>query len=177
MHSARYRTLSAFRPEEGEVYLLGPTTPARARLAAELRRRFDIAFHTLVHPTAHVSPLATARAGTFVGANSVIAAGAALDEHVFINRGATVGHYTRIGAFSRIQPGSNLGGLSQIGRGVTVGIGATLIERLVVGDNAVIGAGSTVLDDVAENVVVVGTPARFVTYVVEPVFRPGADTI
>ena len=67
--------------------------------------------------------------------------------------------------------------MSQIGRGVTVGIGATLIERLVVGDNAVIGAGSTVLDDVADNFVVVGTPARSIKYVVEPVFRPGADPI
>jgi sugar O-acyltransferase (sialic acid O-acetyltransferase NeuD family) len=169
---------AAFRPAAGEVYVLGPTTPTRALLAAELRRRFDLAFHTLVHPTAYVSPLATIGAGTFVGANSVIAPGAMIDEHVFINRGATIGHDTHIGAFSRIQPGSNLGGLSRIGRGVTVGIGATLLERLVVGDNAVIGAGSVVLHDVAENVVVVGTPARFVKNVAEPVFRPGvADPI
>jgi sugar O-acyltransferase (sialic acid O-acetyltransferase NeuD family) len=163
--------LSDFRPEAGEVYFLGPTTPTRAVLAAELRRRFDLPFCTLVHPTAYVSPLATIGSGTFVGARSVIAAGATLDEHVFINRGATIGHDTSIGAFSRIQPGANVGGLSRIGRGVTVGIGATLIERLVVGDNTVIGAGSTVLDDLPENVVVVGTPARVKKSVAAPVFR------
>lgn len=164
---------SEFQPVPGEVYLLGPTTPMRAVLAAELRRSFDLPFCTLVHPTAYVSPLAKIGPGSFVGANSVIAAGALIEEHVFINRGATIGHDTRIGAFSRIQPGSNLGGLSKLGRGVTVGIGATLVERLVIGDNAVIGAGSTVLDDVPENVLVVGTPARFLRSVANPVFRFG----
>lgn len=164
--------LSAFCPAKHELYVLGPTTPTRSALAAELRERFHLEFHTLVHPTAYVSPLATLGAGTFVGARSVIAAGAALGEHVFVNRGVTIGHDTRVGAFSRIQPGSAVGGLSKIGRGVTIGIGATLIERLVVGDNAVIGAGSTVLKDVPDNVVVAGTPAEVKKSVANPVFQP-----
>lgn len=162
--------LMQFSPSSGEVYLLGPTTPARAALADEIRRRFALSFHTLVHPTAYVSPLAALGPGTFVGANSVVAAGATLDEHVFVNRGATIGHDTRIGAFSRIQPGSALGGLSTLGRGVTIGIGATLVERLSIGDNAVIGAGSTVLKDVPPNVVVFGNPATIRKPVPHPVF-------
>jgi len=171
-------TLDAFRPVAGELYLLGPTTPARAALAAELRRRFDLAFHTLVHPTAHVSPFATIGAGSFVGACCVIAPGAVLGEHVFVNRGALIGHDTAIGAYSRIQSGCNLGGMSRIGRGVTLGIGSTLIEQLVIGDNVVVGAGSTVLDDVPENVLVVGTPARVKRPVENPIFRSGqADTV
>lgn len=162
--------LAEFQPGNDELYLLGPTTPARSALAAELNERFQLAFHTLVHPTAYVSPLATLGSGTFVGARSAIAAGAALGEHVFVNRGVTIGHDTRIGEFSRIQPGSAVGGLSKIGRGVTIGIGATLIERLVVGDNAVIGAGSTVLKDVPANVVVVGTPGEVKKAVANPIF-------
>ena len=165
--------LAEFRPAAGEVYLLGPTTPTRAALAAEVQRRFGLAFHTLVHPTAYVSPLAALGAGTFVGARSVVAAGASLGEHVFVNRGATVGHDTHVGAFSRIQPGSAVGGLSKLGRGVTIGIGATLVERLSIGDNAVIGAGSTVVKDVPENVVVFGSPATIRKPVANPVFGSG----
>jgi sugar O-acyltransferase (sialic acid O-acetyltransferase NeuD family) len=152
--------LDEFTPEAGEVYLLGPTTPSRSGLAAELKKRFGLRFHTLVHPTAYVSPLAELNEGVFVGANSVIGPGARLGEHVFVNRGATIGHDTHIGAFSRIQPGSNLGGLSRIGHGVTVAIGATLIERLVVGDNSFIGAGAVVTADVDASVLVVGIPAK-----------------
>ncbi|HJV02272.1 MAG TPA: acetyltransferase [Burkholderiaceae bacterium] len=151
----------AFQPEPGELYLLGPTTPTRAALAAELTARHGLRFHTLVHPTAYVSPLATLGPGVFVGANSVIGPGAVLAEHVFVNRGVTIGHDTRIGPFSRIQPGSNLGGLSHIGQGVTVGIGATLLERLVVGDHAFIGAGAVATADVPPATLVVGIPAKF----------------
>ena len=169
--------LSDFEPENGEVYLLGPTTPTRTALAALLRERFGLKFHTLIHPTAYVSPLATLGAGTFVGARSAIAPGAVLGEHVFVNRAVSIGHDTRIGDFSRVQPGCAAGGLSRIGRGVTIGIGATLIERLVIGDNAVIGAGSTVLNDVPPNVVVVGTPAEFKKPVANPVFQPIATGV
>jgi acetyltransferase-like isoleucine patch superfamily enzyme len=73
----------------------------------------------------------------------------------------TIGHDTQIGAFSRIQPGANLGGLSKIGRAVTVGIGASLIERLVVGDEAFIGAGAVLTQDVESKVLVAGIPAKF----------------
>lgn len=153
--------LDDFAPAPGELYLLGPTTPTRAVLADKLKQRFSLQFHTLVHPSAYVSPLARLAEGVFVGANSVIGPGARLAEHVFVNRGVTIGHDTHIGAFSRIQPGSNLGGLSRIGHGVTVAIGATLIERLVVGDHAFIGAGAVATADIPANVLVVGIPAKF----------------
>jgi sugar O-acyltransferase (sialic acid O-acetyltransferase NeuD family) len=155
------QTFEQFQPEPGECYLLGPTTPSRAVLAQALEQRFQLPFATLIHPTAYVSPLAQLGQGVFVGANSVIGPGAVLAEHVFVNRGVTIGHDTRIGAFSRIQPGSNLGGLSRIGRGVTVAIGATVIERLVIGDHAFIGAGAVVTGDVEPQVLVVGIPAKF----------------
>jgi sugar O-acyltransferase (sialic acid O-acetyltransferase NeuD family) len=148
-----------FRPGPGEIYLLGPTTPTREALAREVQARWGLKFCTLVHPTAYVSPLATLGDGVFVGANSVIGPGARIADHVFVNRGVTIGHDTWIDAFSRVQPGSHLGGLSRIGRGVTIAIGATLVERLRVGDGAVIGAGSVVLGDVPANVMVAGTPA------------------
>jgi len=153
--------LDDFRPGSGELYLLGPTTPARAGLAAELERRYHLRYHALVHPTAYVSPLAQLGQGVFVGANSVIGPGAILGDHVFVNRGVTIGHDTQIGAFSRIQPGANLGGLSRIGNGVTIAIGATVLERLVIGDGAFVGAGAVATKDVADKVLVFGSPAKF----------------
>ena len=153
--------LDDFRPAAGELYLLGPTTPTRVNLATEIERRFGLRYHTLVHPTAYVSPLAQLGQGVFIGANSVIGPGARLEEHVFVNRGVTIGHDTHIGSFSRIQPGANLGGLSRIGSGVTIAIGATLLERLVIGKGAFVGAGAVATEDVPDDVLVLGIPAKF----------------
>lgn len=154
------QALDDFRPEQGECYLLGPTTPERAELAQELDRRHGLDFCTMVHPTAYVSPLAQLGQGVFVGARSVIAPGVCLGAHVCVNRGVTIGHDTRIGAFSRIQPGANIGGLSMIGGGVTIGLGATLVERLVLGDGVTVGAGAVLLRDLPSGVVATGVPAR-----------------
>lgn len=152
-----------FIPEAHELYLLGPTTPSRTQLVEALAQRFQPAlpYHTLIHPSAYVSPLAQLGPGVFVGANSVIGPGVVLGAHVFVNRGVTIGHDTQIGAFSRIQPGANLGGLTQIGDGVTIAMGATVLERLQIGDHALIAAGAVVTKDVAENTLVAGVPATF----------------
>jgi len=104
-----------FTPEPGDVYILGPTTPRRAHLAAAVTQRWALAFTTLVHRTAYVSPGVILGQGVFVGACSVIAPGTTLDEHVFINRGVTIGHDNRIGAFTRIQPGSAHGACPPLG--------------------------------------------------------------
>lgn len=154
--------LADFIPAEDELYLLGPTTPTRNALEQEiLQRHAGLEFYTLIHPRAFVSPLARLSPGVFVGANSVIGPGAVLGRHVFVNRGVTIGHDTHIGAFSRVQPGSNVGGLSRIGHSVTVAIGATLIERLRIGEHAFIGAGAVVISDVDAGALMVGNPARF----------------
>ncbi|HEY8023054.1 MAG TPA: hypothetical protein VIF60_00710 [Burkholderiaceae bacterium] len=148
--------LDDFKPGADEIYILGPTTPTRSALALLLRERFGLRFATLVHPSAYVSPLASLGEGVFVGANSVVGPGVKLAQHVFINRGVTIGHDTQIESFSRVLPGCNLGGLSRIGHGVTIAIGATVTERLVIGDGAFIGAAAVVNADVAADTTVLG---------------------
>lgn len=153
--------LNDFTPMPDDAFLLGPTTPRRESLAALVAARWPNHFATLVHSTAYVSRLATLSPGVFVGANSVIAPGTTLDQHVFVNRGVTIGHDNTIGKFSRIQPGSAIGGLSRFGKAVTVGIGARTVERLHIGDGAVIAGGSVVFRDVKAHTLVAGNPARF----------------
>jgi acetyltransferase-like isoleucine patch superfamily enzyme len=53
-----------------------------------------------------------------------------------------------------------------IGRNVWVGAGATILQGVTVGDDAVVAAGAVVTHDVPPAVLVAGTPARFVKPVV-----------
>jgi len=46
-------------------------------------------------------------------------------------------------------------------RGASIGSGATILSSVVIGENAMIGAGSVVTSHVPDNAIVAGNPARF----------------
>ena len=54
-----------------------------------------------------------------------------------------------------------------IEEGVSIGSSATILCGIVIGKNAIIGAGSVVTRDVEPNTVVAGNPARFIRYISE----------
>jgi acetyltransferase-like isoleucine patch superfamily enzyme len=49
---------------------------------------------------------------------------------------------------------------TRVRRRASVGTGSTILCGITIGENAVVGAGSVVTHDVADNTVVVGNPAR-----------------
>jgi acetyltransferase-like isoleucine patch superfamily enzyme len=51
---------------------------------------------------------------------------------------------------------------TMVKRGATIGTGSTILCGVVIGENAMVGAGSVVVRDVPPNAVVVGHPARVI---------------
>lgn len=47
-------------------------------------------------------------------------------------------------------------------KGASIGSGATILARVTIGENAIVGAGSVVTRDVQPNTIVAGNPARLV---------------
>jgi acetyltransferase-like isoleucine patch superfamily enzyme len=47
-----------------------------------------------------------------------------------------------------------------IKKGASIGSGATILSKVVIGENAIVGAGSVVTKDVPANSIVVGNPAK-----------------
>lgn len=52
-----------------------------------------------------------------------------------------------------------------IKKGASIGANATILPSIVIGENAMIGAGSVVTKDVPNNAVVVGNPAKIIRYI------------
>lgn len=114
----------------------------------------------LIHPTATVSRHARVGSGSVVLANSVINAFAMVGEAAIINTACTIDHDCRLGDAVHVSPGANLAGQVEVGDCAWVGIGAAVRELVKIGSRTMVGAGSTVVSDIAEGMVVVGTPAR-----------------
>ena len=50
-------------------------------------------------------------------------------------------------------------------QGCSIGANATLLPEVTVGINAMVGAGAVVINDVPDNAVVVGNPAKIIRYI------------
>lgn len=52
--------------------------------------------------------------------------------------------------------------------GASIGSGATILSKVVIGENAIVGAGSVVTRDVPPNAIVAGNPAKVLRYITNP---------
>ncbi|PYT40025.1 MAG: N-acetyltransferase [Acidobacteria bacterium] len=52
-------------------------------------------------------------------------------------------------------------------KGASIGSGATILSRVTIGENAIVGAGSVVTKDVPANAIVAGNPAKFLRFIAQ----------
>jgi sugar O-acyltransferase (sialic acid O-acetyltransferase NeuD family) len=119
-------------------------------------------FTSLLHPSASVSRRARIGDGCILKAGVVVGSNADIGEYTLINRGALIGHDVLIKKCCTIGPGANIAGDVEVGEGALVAQGAIIRERVKIGNHAVVGAGALVLEDVGDNDMVTGVPARVV---------------
>jgi sugar O-acyltransferase (sialic acid O-acetyltransferase NeuD family) len=113
-----------------------------------------------IHPTAIISASAQIGSGATIMAGVVINAGAHIGDNVIINTGAIVDHDCIIGNHTHIATGACLSGGVIVGNATHIGAGAVIRQEISIGRNSVVGAGAVVVNNVPDDVVVIGIPAR-----------------
>src|SRR5262249_17391061 len=89
----------------------------------EAVQSLGIPFGTLVHRTSAISRRCCLGEGTSIDAGAVVAAFSALESHVRVGRGATIGHHIQIRQYSTIHPGVNIASRCEVGPKAIIGIG------------------------------------------------------
>lgn len=156
--------LSHVAQDSATRYLVAIGNPAQRQ---RLVLMFESGGHrpaTLVHPRIEMSRWVEVGAGTVICANCVVTCNITIGVHVQVNVGCSISHDVRIGDFSTLSPGVNVSGNVRMGRGVFVGTNASFIngssvKPLVIGDGAVVAAGTCVTKDVPAHTLVAGVPA------------------
>ncbi len=140
------------------------------------RRNSGVPLLDMKNVPARIEPGAIIREKVDIGKNAVIMMGAIINigavigDGTMIDMGAILGGRATVGSNCHIGAGAVLAGVIEpasatpviIEDGVLVGANAVIIEGVHVGKNAVVAAGAVVIDDVPDNAVVAGCPARII---------------
>jgi UDP-2-acetamido-3-amino-2,3-dideoxy-glucuronate N-acetyltransferase len=147
------------------------------RIAPDVKLGRDVKMHGFVNLYGCVIGDET-RIGCFVEVQKGASIGARckISSHTFICEGVTIEDEVFVGhgvMFSNdrlpraVKPGGGLIGdgeweclQTRVCKGASIGSGSTILGGLVIGENAMIGAGSVVTRDVAADTTVAGNPAR-----------------
>lgn len=98
-----------------------------------------------------LGPLTNVARGTLT--NTIVEDNVRTDAHV------NIAHNCHIGNRAILAVGVILGGSIDIGHDSWIGLNAEIREHTTIGNNALVGMGAVVIDDVADNDIVAGCPA------------------
>jgi len=118
-------------------------------------------FASLIHPTAIIPKgFCFIGNGVLMAPLSQLSPDTTVEDNCILLPNSFLGHDSKMENFSHITANSVVGGNVQIGKGAHIGTNATVRENVKIGDFSLVGSGSVVLNDVPENSIVVGNPAK-----------------
>lgn len=136
--------------------------PESKKAIVEKLERNNITFYNAIHPSVMKSEFITLGKDVIICAGVILTVNISIGDHVCINLNTTVGHDAIIEECCSIMPNATISGNDILGKCSYIGTGATIIHGKKIGDHSTIGAGAVVVNDIPDNVVAVGIPAKVI---------------
>lgn len=112
------------------------------------------------HPKSMVSKLSKIKDGTIITMGAAVNVCAIIGKGCILNACCSVDHDCIINDGVHISPGAHIGGTVTIGSLAHIGIGSSITNNITIGGRSIVAGGAAVIDDVPDNVMVAGVPAK-----------------
>jgi len=118
-------------------------------------------YATLIHPTAIIPKgYCSIGHGVLIGPNAQLSPDTTVEDNCILLGSSFLGHDSTMKKFAHLATNSVVGANVIVGRGVHIGSNSTIREKTNIGDFSLIGSGAVVLENVENNSIVVGNPAK-----------------
>jgi acetyltransferase-like isoleucine patch superfamily enzyme len=112
-----------------------------------------------------------------ISSHTFVCEGVTIEDHVFVGHGVTFinDSYPRAtSAEGRLQTEADWKvERTLVKEGASIGSGATILSRVTIGENAIVGAGSVVTKDVPRDTIVAGNPAKVLRHLAKVQLQAG----
>ena len=119
-------------------------------------------FINAIHPSIVIGNNVTLGVGILAMAGCIFNPGAFIGNFTFFATGAHVEHDCHIADYASISAGSLTGGHVKLGKYSALTLGVTVVDRVEIGENTVVGAGGVVTKSLPDNVLAYGNPVKVV---------------
>jgi acetyltransferase-like isoleucine patch superfamily enzyme len=123
----------------------------------------EIGDHTKIGAFVEIQKNATVGKNCKVSSHTFICEGVTIEDDVFIGHSVTFinDSYPRATSEGQLQTEADWKvEKTLVKKGASIGSGTTVLSRVTIGENAIVGAGSVVTRDVPANTIVAGNPAK-----------------
>jgi sugar O-acyltransferase (sialic acid O-acetyltransferase NeuD family) len=119
-------------------------------------------FVNAIHPSVIIGNNVKLGVGITAMAGVIFNPKSSIGNFTFFATGAQIEHDCIISDFASISAGSVTGGYVKLGKFSAITLGATIFDRVEIGENTVVGAGSLVTKSLPDNVLAYGNPAKII---------------
>jgi sugar O-acyltransferase (sialic acid O-acetyltransferase NeuD family) len=151
--------ISAYIPKNNDVFVCSIGGAIKKKCITQIIDKSGD-FMTLLHKTARIGSNVKIGKGNIIGAYTSIGADATIGDYNLIQSYSVIGHDVCIGDRNRIDTHVTCVGGVKIGNEVSIHTSSVLNHKVVVEDNAHVGACSFVIKRVKSGTTVIGNPAK-----------------
>ena len=119
-------------------------------------------FVNAIHPSVIIGNNVKLGVGITAMAGVIFNPKSSIGNFTFFATGAQIEHDCIISDFASVSAGSVTGGYVKLGKFSALTLGVTVLDRLEIGENTVVGAGSLILKSLPSDVLVYGNPVSII---------------
>ena len=148
--------------KEEYIFFIGIGDPILREEFFYKLKKYNLKLANIIDKTAILSRNIILGEGIFIGKMVIVNTDTILEDNVVLNTRSLIEHGNHIGAHTNVSTNSVLNGDVKVGKSTFIGSCTVVNGQIKIGSNSVIGSGSVVIRDIEDNVVVAGSPTRFI---------------